>query len=175
VALLILAIAIYTYHHAKSTSLNNVSIIRFNIGVKLFAFLLLIITIYQIALGTHVRETVDFVVTSFPSLTRNNWVAKIGESLNYHRDLAVLILVLNAGLYLLVLQTVKRNSKIVKYINITLILIVLQMLVGAVLSYLSLPPTAQALHIIIASLLFGAQFYVVLLSLQKPFINYTIV
>ncbi|TAH01974.1 MAG: heme A synthase [Sphingobacteriales bacterium] len=174
VALAILAVAIYTYHTAKFKSLDNLATKPSKIGVKLLSIVALIITVFQITLGTHVRETVDFVVTTFPSLTRNNWVAKIGESLNYHRDLAVIIFVLNAGLYLLVLQTFKRSSKIVKFLNIIFILIVLQMLVGGVLSYLSFPPTAQALHILFASLLFGAQFYVVLLINQKPFINYTL-
>lgn len=174
VALLILAIAIYTYHHAKYKSLDNVASKPIPTLVKFISIILFLITIFQITLGTHVRETVDYVVTTFPALTRNHWVAKIGESLNYHRDLALLILILNAGLYLLVLQNAKRNSKMVKYLNITLILIVLQMVVGGVLSYLSLPPTAQALHILLASLLFGAQFYLVLLLMQKPFINYTL-
>jgi heme a synthase len=174
VALLILAVSIYTYHSAKFKNLDNVACIPLKIGVKLLAILSLLITIFQITLGTTVRETVDFIVTTFPALTRSNWVAKIGGSLNYHRDLALLILILNAGLYLLVLQNFKRKSKIVKYLNITLILIVLQMLVGGVLSYLSLPPAAQALHILLASLLFGAQFYLVLLLWQKPFINYTL-
>ncbi len=174
VALLILAVAIYTYHIAKAKDFDSVATIPLKMGIKILAIILFIITIFQITLGTRVRETVDFVITTFPLLTRNNWVAKIGESLNYHRDLAVLILVLNAGLYLLVLQTVKRSNKILKYLNITLILIVLQMLVGVILSYLSLPPTAQALHIFFASLLFAAQFYVVLLCHQKPYINYII-
>jgi cytochrome c oxidase assembly protein subunit 15 len=174
VALLILAVSIYTYYSAKFKSLDNVAGIPLKMSLKLLAVFSLLITIFQITLGTHVRETVDYVVTTFPALTRNHWVAQIGESLNYHRDLAVLILILNAGLYLLVLQNVKRNSKIIKYLNITLILIVLQMAVGGVLSYLSLPPMAQALHILLASLLFGAQFYLVLLLMQKPFINYTL-
>lgn len=174
VALAILAVAIYTYHCASFKNLDNVATQPAKIGVKFISIIALIITVFQISLGTRVRETVDFVVTTFPSLTRNNWVAKIGESLNYHRDLAVIIFVLYAGLYFLVLQTVKRSNKIIKFLNITLILIVLQVLVGGILSYLSLPPTAQALHILFASLLFGAQFYVVLLINQKTFINYTL-
>lgn len=174
VALLILAIAIYTYHTANFKNFNNVVTKAIPKAPKIISLILLLITIYQIALGTHVRETVDFVVTSFPALSRSSWVSKIGESLNYHRDLALLILILNAGLYWLILQSINNKSKIAKYLNITLILIVLQMAVGAVLSYFSLPPIAQALHILLASLLFGAQFYFVLLVNQKPFINYTI-
>lgn len=174
VALLILAVAIYTYHTAKFKSLDNVATKPVTIGLKFLSIVSLVITVMQITLGTRVRETVDFVVTSFPNLSRGNWVAKIGESLNYHRDAAILILMINAGLYLLVLQSYKYKSKVIKYLNYILILIVLQMIVGGFLSYLSLPPTAQALHILFASLMFGVQFYFVLLINQKPFINYTL-
>jgi cytochrome c oxidase assembly protein subunit 15 len=38
----------------------------------------------------------------------------------------------------------------------------LQILTGIALSYLSLPPFAQTLHILFASLMFGAQFYLML-------------
>ena len=42
----------------------------------------------------------------------------------------------------------------------------LQMGTGIALSYWDLPPFAQAAHIVLASLLFGAQFYL-LLNLYK--------
>jgi cytochrome c oxidase assembly protein subunit 15 len=38
----------------------------------------------------------------------------------------------------------------------------LQILTGIALSYLSLPPVAQMFHILFASLMFGAQFYLML-------------
>jgi hypothetical protein len=42
----------------------------------------------------------------------------------------------------------------------------LQIVTGVVLSYWMLPPFAQAAHILLASLVFGAQFYL-LLNLQR--------
>lgn len=174
VALAILAVAIFTYHCANFQNRNNVVSKLIPKTPKIISLILFLITIYQIALGTNVRETVDFVISSFPSLTRNSWVSQIGKSLNYHRDFALLILILNVSLYWLILKSVNRKSYILKYLNITLILIVLQIMVGAILSYFSLPPVAQALHILFACLLFGAQFYFVLLITQKPFIKYTI-
>jgi cytochrome c oxidase assembly protein subunit 15 len=38
----------------------------------------------------------------------------------------------------------------------------LQIVTGVLLSYWALPPYAQALHIVLASLVFGAQFYLML-------------
>jgi cytochrome c oxidase assembly protein subunit 15 len=42
------------------------------------------------------------------------------------------------------------------------LMIMLQMVTGILLSYWSLPPAAQAAHIVLASLVFGAQFYLML-------------
>jgi cytochrome c oxidase assembly protein subunit 15 len=41
-------------------------------------------------------------------------------------------------------------------------MLMLQIVTGIVLSYYALPPYAQAAHIVLASLVFGAQFYLLL-------------
>jgi cytochrome c oxidase assembly protein subunit 15 len=51
-------------------------------------------------------------------------------------------------------------------LRFSLNLITLQLLTGLALEYLALQPVAQALHILLASLLFGSQFYM-FLSLNK--------
>jgi cytochrome c oxidase assembly protein subunit 15 len=46
--------------------------------------------------------------------------------------------------------------------SFVLLMIMLQIVAGILLSYWSLPPFAQAAHILLASLIFGAQFYLML-------------
>jgi len=46
--------------------------------------------------------------------------------------------------------------------SFTFLMIMLQIVTGILLSYWSLPPVAQASHILLSSLIFGAQFYLVL-------------
>ena len=46
--------------------------------------------------------------------------------------------------------------------SFTFLMIMLQIGTGITLSYFALPPFAQALHILLASLIFGAQFYLLL-------------
>jgi cytochrome c oxidase assembly protein subunit 15 len=46
--------------------------------------------------------------------------------------------------------------------SFTFLMIMLQIVTGILLSYWSLPPFAQASHIVLASLIFGAQFYLLL-------------
>jgi cytochrome c oxidase assembly protein subunit 15 len=47
-------------------------------------------------------------------------------------------------------------------VHYTFYFLLAQLVLGISLAYFALPPVAQALHIFFASLLFGAQFYLVL-------------
>ena len=77
--------------------------------------------------------------------------------------MAILVLVLNSVLFVMIRRHYQPNELAFRYGVYILLLVFLQILIGAVLYYLSLPPIAQAMHILLASLLFGAQFYLILL------------
>jgi len=55
-----------------------------------------------------------------------------------------------------------RHSNQQQIMSFILLMIMLQIVTGILLSYWSLPPFAQATHILLASLIFGAQFYLML-------------
>ena len=169
-----MAVSIYTWHKAKYINLEIANAMVNSSLISGLGWFALFITTLQIAIGTSVRETVDAVITTFPSLPRNQWVAQLGQILDYHRDFAILTLIVNVGLYFLILKKYKKTVSILNCLTGVLALIVTQSLVGAMLSYWSLPPIAQASHIFLASLLFGLQFYIVLLIGQRPSIKYTL-
>jgi cytochrome c oxidase assembly protein subunit 15 len=54
------------------------------------------------------------------------------------------------------------KSPALRAINFCTFFIGAQLVLGISLAYFALPPVAQALHLVFASLLFGAQFYLVL-------------
>jgi cytochrome c oxidase assembly protein subunit 15 len=173
-ALVILAISIYTWHKAKFKELStSLEIIKSKL-LYCTSILALIITTFQIAIGTRVRESIDAIIDAFPSLPRNQWILQLGHILNYHRDMAILTLLVNLAVYFLISKFYKKDNVVFNYINGVFILIISQIIVGSILSHLALPPIAQATHILLASLLFGAQFYLVLLIGQKPLVNYKI-
>ncbi len=55
-----------------------------------------------------------------------------------------------------------RHSIQQQIMSFSFLMVVLQIVTGIALAYLALPPVAQANHILLASLLFGAQFYLLL-------------
>jgi len=158
-ALAILAICIYTYHVAlisgKSTSGSSPLVYVITLAA-------LFVSILQIAFGTEVREKIDAVANHFQGGYRKDWITNAGEIFQHHRDIAILVLILNVALFALIRKGFNRHSIQQQLMSFTFLMITLQIVTGILLSYLALPPVAQAAHIVLASLIFGAQFYLLL-------------
>jgi len=157
-ALAILAIAILTYHMAKTSGKPQINIAPIIHIITLFAIL---ISVAQIIFGTEVREKIDAVSTRLRGY-RDGWVNSAGQVFLQHRDVAILVLVINVMLYALIRRHFSRHSVQQQLMSFSFLIIMLQIVTGIILSYLSLPPFAQASHILLASLMFGAQFYLML-------------
>ncbi|MEH6304977.1 COX15/CtaA family protein [Olivibacter sp. CPCC 100613] len=160
-ALVILAISIYTYFQAKVLRDSSLLINRGNRSAKLLAIFVLILIVVQVILGTTVREEIDFIASS--SADRNEWIAQLSDYFNYHRDIAIGIFVLCLLLFFLVRTRYAHKSVQSGVVNLIALLVVLQLATGFVLSYLGVPAYAQTTHLVLASLLFGAQYYLMLL------------
>lgn len=159
-ALAILAISIYTYHAAR---LNNSSDkVASKPILRLLAFAVLILSVIQITFGTEVRERIDAISGRLQGQSRESWVADAGSIFTNHRDMAILVLVANVMLYALIRRGFSRHSMQQQIMSFSFLMIMLQIVSGIVLSYQALPPAAQAIHIVLASLVFGAQFYLML-------------
>ncbi|HVV56166.1 MAG TPA: COX15/CtaA family protein, partial [Mucilaginibacter sp.] len=149
---------ICTYHLARVEGRPKLKTVAF---VRVMTFLCLIISIVQIVVGTEVREQID-AVSERLSGYRNGWVNSVGQIFPEHRDTAILVLFANLVLYALVRKYFSRHSLQQQIMSFAFLIIMLQIVTGIILSYLSLPPYAQASHIVLASLMFGAQFYLLL-------------
>ncbi len=161
-AILILGIAIYTYHAIKSirneTSMTNVA----GVFIKFVAVLCVIISVFQIAMGTEVREAVDAVQNQFTDLKRGEWLTEVGSVLRYHKEIALLVVFSDLLLFFLLKRKFKQGF-IWKLGRVSLGVVGLQVITGFVLTYFALAPWAQAIHVFLATLLFGAQFYMLLM------------
>ncbi|RYY34445.1 MAG: heme A synthase [Sphingobacteriaceae bacterium] len=158
-ALAILAISITTYHIAKTMGRPRTQTKGI---VYVFAIVAIVISIYQVAIGTEVRETIDSVSDHLLGGYRDTWVKQAGEIFENHRNLAMLVLIVNILLYALVRKTFNRHSTQQQLMSFNFLIIMLQIVTGIVLSYFALPPFAQAAHILLASIMFGGQFYLIL-------------
>ena len=160
IALAILAISIYTWHKSKYLQLH--SKVTAKLLLIVITALALILDIIQITIGTEVREKIDEYAAKLNGGSRQSWVNGANDILFNHKNLALGVVVINIILYMLLKKYYKRSSVQRQLMSTTVILIMLQIFAGVLLSYIGLPPIAQIAHIFLASLLFSAQFYLLL-------------
>lgn len=121
----------------------------------------LMLTLVQVVLGTQVRQFIDEQVKLFGTLGKDSWLNTPEVSFYAHRSFSIIILGINGYLAYL-------NRKLaLDFTKMTwvLVLLALEILSGTAMYYLSFPFGSQSIHLVIASVLFGLQFYLVLESL----------
>lgn len=159
IALAILGLSIITYHLARVYGRPKLNV---NPVIHIVTLLTLIISVVQIAFGSEVREQIDAVAAHLQGGYREDWISHAGAIFPQHRDMAVLLLVFNIVLYILIRRTFNRHSLQQQIMSFVFLMIMLQIVTGILLSYWALPPVAQAAHVLLATLVFSAQFYLML-------------
>ena len=162
-ALVILAISIYTYNYAKQLHKQR-SVIMYRIAwLKGFLAFTILVSIAQIILGTEVREHIDSVAKALQFGARSTWISKVGDVFSYHRDLAILVAICNFIVYKMVIDRFSGKALPLMAANYIIVMLIVQIATGFLLAYLALPPYAQAIHILFSTLLFSLQYYLYLL------------
>ena len=117
--------------------------------MKIFAISALGLTVFQIGLGTQVRQFVDLKM----HLQVSQWLDPAPLKFYFHRSLSLVVLTVHLTLFWM-LRKININLRI---FNQILGLIGLEIFTGILMFYLDFPFSSQPLHLIIAALLFGAQ------------------
>ncbi len=159
-ALVIVALILYLLHISKAKSKTQISLKSFR-SLAVFA---VIFTLIQIVLGTQVRQFVDEQIKLLGYNTPEQWLSKPSVIFYIHRSFSILVLVLNLLIWW---QNTKLKLGFNK-VNWILVLIGLEIITGIAMYNFDFPALSQPLHLVIASLLFGVQFYVLLEALRAP-------
>ena len=168
-ALAILAICINTYFKARVLRERNILTRHPSKSIRLLTIFVLILSIVQIILGTTISEQLDYIAEVMQNLNRSEWVTKVGFTFILHRDLAILVLITNGALFFMVRSRFILTGLQFKSSVYIILIVALQIFTGFMLSHMALPPVAQAVHIVFASMLFGTQYYLLLLLKKNKF------
>ena len=162
-ALVILGILVYTYYYTSRMYKQGTVIISSVFWLKIIILVALVLSIVQIILGTEVREAIDAVSKQLFYEQRGTWIAKIGETFSYHRDLAILVVVVNVFVYQFVMNKFGGKATELRLGNSIVLVLLVQLISGILLSNFALPPFAQVIHLVCSTVLFTLQFYLYLL------------
>ncbi|WP_338039330.1 COX15/CtaA family protein [Maribacter litopenaei] len=161
-ALLIVALLLYIIYSVN----NEDKRIYYDRTTLVLASFALILTLIQIVLGTQVRQFVDHQIELIGDDTKRLWLQDPSISFYIHRSFSIVVLIVNS---FLAYRIFKLNLGHIKIIWILFLLLV-EVFSGMAMYYLDFPFASQPLHLVIASILFGVQFYLVLDAL-KPKIS----
>ena len=127
-----------------------------------FSFLL---TIIQIALGLEVREFIDAQIDKWGYDFSNYWLLYPEKNFYIHRSLSILVLISNFLIYYLI----KKQGSQLTFINKIILLIAIEIFLGILMYYFDFPFASQPLHLLVATFLFGIQFYWILRINKKTY------
>jgi len=154
VALLIVAVILYVLHlvQPKPIKLKTERVFSKLLWVSL------VFTLIQVVLGTQVRQFVDTQIKKLGYENMSLIFTETPFSFYIHRTFTILVVAI-------VVYMFWRNRKLslgFSKINWVMFLLVLEVLSGLMMYYFDFPFGMQTTHLIVASLLFGLQFYMIL-------------
>ena len=139
----------FTSFRFKS-KLDSSLLLKIGIGV-------LIISFAQIILGTQIRESIDLIAKQLGEEQRGNWIGKLGNGYTIHKFFYYVVV----GVILFWSYKLKpyfNNQNSLKYLTLLMIGTVgIEILLGLGMHHLGIPPLFQPLHLLFATILFGAE------------------
>lgn len=153
-ALAIVAMLLYLIYTVKKVS----TLIVQDKKTKQLIIIALILTLIQIVLGTQVRQMVDDQADIVGEAAKNLWLDNVSIIFYIHRSFSILVTVLNIFIFYRI-SKLKLGLTKIKWV---LLLLVLEIATGVAMNYIHFPFGSQTLHLVLASILFGVQFYMVL-------------
>lgn len=151
-ALVIVAFILYILFTSKENTVNK------NYLTQKLVIISIILALIQIILGTQVRQFIDEQITHVGVHDKYIWLLNPPTQFYIHRTLSIFVVFLNG---LLFLQSRKLKIHYTK-MNWIILLILLEVLSGIIMYYFHFPFGSQTIHLVIASVLFGFQFYLLL-------------
>jgi cytochrome c oxidase assembly protein subunit 15 len=159
-AILLIALLIYVFFissqgvHKKSYHLEKSGTVKTILILSIALFFL------QIGIGTQVREAVDLAAITLGQTGRDQWINHLGDAYYFHRTFSLFLTAITGYLFVLLRRT--DNNELRLLTNLLLGLVVMEVIFGITMAYFSIPAWVQPLHLLIAVLILGLQFWLFL-------------
>lgn len=156
-ALFIVALLIYTIARSQRESIAKLDVRFLPESFKTVLIVAMVMTLVQVAMGTQVREAVDFIAHE-QGIERQYWREDFPIIFYIHRSFSSIILFTNLWLTWKVYRSIAKESIIYRAGLAVAGLVVIAILAGVSLDRLGMPAVAQPIHLLMANLIFGVQF-----------------
>ena len=153
VALLIVGLLIYLLYEVlpANDSYHN------NGKLSNIAFGIIILTLVQVAMGTQVRQFIDHQVDLFGYPLSSDWLENGPLIFFIHRTFSIVLFLLH--IWFIYVAWSKWNHPTRSYLTL-LVLLLITIASGIIMNYFDFKLASQAVHLVVASLILGLQFYI---------------
>lgn len=158
-ALVIVAVLLYLLQISRS----NIPVFNAPRRFKALLLVAIALTVLQVILGTQVRQFVDEQVEILGYDLKSRWLENPNLYFYVHRTFSVIVVLVNLVIWYF---NRKRGYGFTK-LGWVMILLLAEAFTGILMYYFDFPVLSQPLHLVLASLLFGVQFYVVLEAFKR--------
>lgn len=121
------------------------------------AFGVIILTLVQVAMGTQVRQFVDHQVDLFGYPLSSEWLENGPLLFFIHRSFSIALLLLHGWFFYIAIK--KWNHPVRSYFTLGILLLI-TIISGIIMNYFDFALASQAMHLVVASLILGLQFYI---------------
>jgi len=153
-ALLNVAALIYLIHLAR---INKKYAKKYDAAFHIFTWVAMLFSLIQIGLGTQVRQFID-VQTRSGITDVSVWLANPDVTFYIHRTFSFVIFFVNLYLFLRNKRLNLGNTKM----NWIMLLLILEIITGILMYYIHFPFGTQAAHLVLAAVMYGLQFAIIL-------------
>jgi len=122
---------------------------------------LLLFFLIQMFLGVNVREQIDMIKEL--GINKPLWIEELNIIFYVHRSFSIIIMCLLGWLFYKTNSHGKRNP----IVSTLVVLVIIEVLLGAIMAYFGFPMLTQAVHLLFGSLAFGLIVYMQTISISK--------
>jgi cytochrome c oxidase assembly protein subunit 15 len=155
-SIVLLGVVIYTSARVRVLSGKLEKLLT---GKKLRALLIfaIFLTLAQIIFGTQVRQQIDAINHNMEGSSRETWIAQLNSIYPVHQIIAIIVVLVNAALFFFFLKT-KPQGRTKNLVYGILLIMLAEYAAGVFIHNFSIPAFAQPIHLILAMILFGVQY-----------------
>ena len=160
VALTIVGTLIYALAQSRRDFMLGQPIDQIDPRFERWLYIVIVLTVVQVAMGTQVREMTDFISLEQGEGARSQWIDAMPWFFYVHRSFSAVLLFCNLWLTYLLTSSLGRSHSLVRMAIAMVVIIFGSVISGATLGHLGMPAFIQPTHLLSASLLFGIQFLI---------------
>lgn len=159
-ALFIVALLIYAIARSQKDYLVQIDSSKIPQRIRTVIIFAMGLTLLQVAMGTQVREAVDFIAHEHKYIDREYWRDSFPIIFYIHRSFSAAILFTNVWIAWKIVNSTNK-SNLLRYCVYSLIGVIgIAIIAGITLDRLGVPPIAQPIHLLMANIIFGIQFFI---------------